>query len=224
MLVEYHPSPMHNHMPCGKWAEIQRFPNSPGRPDLEALCKRLDYATFASASIGKLIGPGLARARLHMNHFLRGSGADLNQSDYLAKVLREDKGVLNAIAENIPKGTNSGIYANNFFLDQGCYAMEEARLAWGGIYRLDFEVNFTAGTLRVWFMDRYEWHPFYPALYPPCKEDYEDGARSTNCVHAAFVEMKSKGAADYWMFGVATVPSSLLPEKTGMVPKQGTSW
>ncbi|TWT02002.1 hypothetical protein [Reyranella sp. CPCC 100927] len=219
MLVEYHPSPLHNHKPCGKWAEIQKAPNSPGRPDLEWLCKKLDYPSFATAAIGKLVGPGLARARLHMQRYLGGTGRDMDQSDYLAKVLRQDKGVLTAIAENIPKGMKTGVFAGNFFLDQGAYAMEEARLAWGGIYRLDFEVNFTAGTLRVWFMDRYEWHPYYPGLYTLCKEDLEDGPRETNCVHAAFVEMKSRGAADYWMFGAATVPASLLPDKIGVVPK-----
>ena len=35
-------------------------------------------------------------------------------------------------------------------------------------------------------------------------------ARDTNCVHAALVELKSGGAADYWMKGEARVPLSLI--------------
>ena len=34
--------------------------------------------------------------------------------------------------------------------------------------------------------------------------------RDTNCVHAALVELKSQGAADFWMIGEATFPLTLF--------------
>jgi hypothetical protein len=37
------------------------------------------------------------------------------------------------------------------------------------------------------------------------EDDAESGPRPANCVHAAFVEQKSKGASDFWMKGEATV-------------------
>jgi hypothetical protein len=40
--------------------------------------------------------------------------------------------------------------------------------------------------------------------------DSDPPGRVTNCVHLAAVEMKSSGAADYWMRGHATVPLSLF--------------
>ncbi|HEV3198155.1 MAG TPA: hypothetical protein VGZ73_09615, partial [Bryobacteraceae bacterium] len=47
-------------------------------------------------------------------------------------------------------------------------------------------------------------HPYYPGLYLVQSDD--SPARETNCLHAAFVEMKSQGAADFWMIGEASVP------------------
>jgi hypothetical protein len=71
---------------------------------------------------------------------------------------------------------------------------------------LDYEVNRAAGTVHVWFQDRYEWHPvgFGYKRFP------DDVRRGTNCVHAAMVEMKASGAKDYWMVGDAVVPLRLV--------------
>ncbi len=95
------------------------------------------------------------------------------------------------------------MYKDNFKLKQDHYATEDVRNSWGNIDRLDFEVDFDAQTLHVWFKDRYEWHPYYPDLYDVQEDDFP---RPTNCLHAAFVEMKLFGAADFWMVGEATVP------------------
>jgi hypothetical protein len=44
----------------------------------------------------------------------------------------------------------------------------------------------------------------------------DDAARETNCLHAALVELKSSGAADFWMKGEATVPLiTVLPASPG---------
>jgi hypothetical protein len=60
--------------------------------------------------------------------------------------------------------------------------------------------------MHVWFQDFYEWHPVYP-FYTFMAGDV---VRETNCVHAALVELKSSGAADFWMKGEATVPVSVI--------------
>jgi hypothetical protein len=98
-----------------------------------------------------------------------------------------------------------------FFFSQSEYAKDGAgqdfRFAFGSIDKVDFEVDLADHLVRVWFQDRYEWHPFYPTLYTP---KLGDSARDDNCVHAAMVEMQDQGAGDYWMKGVAEVPLSLI--------------
>ena len=61
-------------------------------------------------------------------------------------------------------------------------------------------------TVRVWFKDCYEWHPVYPFY------DFQkgDGVRETNCLHPALVELKTSGAADFWMVGEGEVNLSLI--------------
>lgn len=108
-----------------------------------------------------------------------------------------------------------GVAANkkgegHFFFGQEGYAASAAGqdflFAFGAIDRVDFEVDFSQDTLRVWFQDRYEWHPVYPFY------DFQpgDGVRETNCLHAAMVELKTSGAADFWMKGQAEVALSLI--------------
>ncbi len=74
---------------------------------------------------------------------------------------------------------------------------------------MDYDADLGRDTIHVWFKDRYEWHPVYPGLYTKMHGD-DDDPRDTNCIHAAMVEMKDKGAADYWMKGEVTVPLSPL--------------
>ena len=45
--------------------------------------------------------------------------------------------------------------------------------------------------------------------------------RETNCVHAALVELKSGGAADYWMKGEATIPLGDLAVPVKSKPDKG---
>jgi hypothetical protein len=178
------------------------------------MCKALDYPAIAAAATMRLAGNHQAIA--HMQRYLKGNGIDFIENAFLAKVLQEDAGVQSAIARNIPKGRKT--FAGHFFLRQSDYALSDPFLAWGGVRRLDFEVNFSSGTLHVWFQDRYEWHPYYPGIYTV---HAEDATRETNCVHAAFVEMKTRGAKDYWMIGEATVPASVLPAAAGSAPDKG---
>ncbi len=80
---------------------------------------------------------------------------------------------------------------------------------------MDYEVGFSRDIVRVWFQDRYEWHPFYPKLYDVQGGTGEfphagDGPRPTNSIHAAMLEMKDRkdgkpNAKDYWMKGVGEI-------------------
>ena len=93
------------------------------------------------------------------------------------------------------------------------------RFAFGAIDRLDIEVDFDAQTVHSWFQDFYEWPPFYPGLYTAFPDD---AARETNCLHAALVELKDSGAADFWMKGEATVPLSVIVP--GGIGSGGSAW
>jgi hypothetical protein len=102
----------------------------------------------------------------------------------------------------IPKGQTTGTYTGHVEVTQQDYTDQDFRFAFGAIDRLDFKVDFDTKTIKVWFQDRYEWHPVGTGyeLKPG------DVARDTNCVHAAAVELKKDGARDYWMKGEATLP------------------
>jgi hypothetical protein len=113
----------------------------------------------------------------------------------------------------------------HFFFDSGEYdpksdESQDFRFAFGGVDRVDLEVDFSQDTVRVWFQDRYEWHPFYP-FYPfvgPTHDFPQSGdvRRPTNSLHAAMVEMKTKGAADFCMKGRAEGGPQALPGVAGV--------
>jgi hypothetical protein len=203
MSTVFHEGVNHGHKPSGRWSEVQKNPNSPAAPFLlETLCKNLEPASLVWTAKQRIWDNPLART--HIDWYLKGTGADFVEDTALKIVLEKDNGVRSAIARRLPPGKSSGTVTDWFKLEQKHYGLDDARTAWGAIDRLDFEADFDAGTLHVWFKDRYEWHPFYPALYDVKADDAP--ARETNCLHAAFVEMKSQGAADFWMVGEATVP------------------
>ena len=79
------------------------------------------------------------------------------------------------------------------------------RYSFGTIDRIDCEVDWVLKTVKLWFMDIYEWHPVCPPYYSKFPDDV---VRETNSLHAALVELKDSGAADYWMVGEATMSLS----------------
>ncbi len=146
-------------------------------------------------------------ARTHIEHYLRGGGVDFVEDKNIELMLRQDNKVRAAIANHIPPGTTTGGVHGSFALEQWDYAIEDFQFTFGGIDIFEFQADFDNNTLTVWFQDRYEWHPFYPKLYPVKSGDE---VRPTNCIHAAFVEKKADGAADFWMIGEAAVPLNLV--------------
>ncbi|MHC4475119.1 MAG: eCIS core domain-containing protein [Planctomycetota bacterium] len=190
---------MHNHLPSGRWADIQSA-SSCLRGPVECACAHAHpRGVLMLAYLHQLSGYPLARD--HLIHYVhRGRGADYaeNVSDFINR----DSGVrgkLSRFASRVNRGY--------FKVEQSDYAVQDFRYAFGAIDRLDYEVDSVAGTVHVWFVDRYEFHPVYPGIYPVMSGDV---VRVTNCVHAAAVELKASGAADFWMVGYGTVPLSTV--------------
>ena len=138
----------------------------------------------------------------HLKWYFNGKGKDLIEDANLNLMLRTDGGVQAKIAKSIPDNQTKGKFTGYTTITQDNYADEDFQNAFGEIDRLDFEIDFDAGTVHAWFMDRYEWHPVYP-FYERKDGDY---VRGTNCVHAAAVELKTTGAHDYWMKGETILP------------------
>jgi hypothetical protein len=127
-------------------------------------------------------------AQRHLDHFLHGGGVDYPED--LETVIRTDQGVRAKLAIAV-----AGSSRGNIRIEQSEYMVQDFRFAFGAIDRMDYEV--CGDNLHVWFKDRYEFHP-------------EDTGRPTHCVHVAAVDMKLRGAQDYWMVGEATVPMTMV--------------
>jgi hypothetical protein len=201
----YHPGPVHNHLPSGKWAEIQKNPNSSGAACI--VCAHADPAWVLRAAIAaeftfKPIG------LKHLNWFLAdGHGADYVEDANIDTLLRQDAQVQRLFKQAIVARGARGVQRGHIGLRQDNYSDSDFQYAFGSIDRFDFEADTKAGTFHGWFKDRYEWHPVYPGLYVKLAGDV---VRETNCVHAAAVELKSGTARDYWMVGEATIPLAMI--------------
>ncbi|MEP6833241.1 MAG: hypothetical protein ABJB74_07595 [Gemmatimonas sp.] len=223
----FHPGIHHDHTPSRKFDEVLHNPNNSGTGDplkdaLDKACVVL--AAAADSPIPLPHGPELlvavARtllfvkrplASVHLEFYLKGGGKDFVEDTNIKNWISGDSGIRKRLKREIFVGGKKTRTEGHFFFSQSEYAKDEAgqdfRFAFGGIDRVDFEVDLADHLVRVWFQDRYEWHPFYPKLYPPKSGDV---ARDDNCVHAALVEMQDQGAADFWMKGVAEVPLALI--------------
>ncbi len=217
MATIFTPGVSHRHGASGKWADVQASPNS--SLALNLMCPRLSPRELVGAAmIAKFTDKPIALK--HLNWYLiDGKGGDFNEDANIKLMLETDEGVQAKIAAMIPPGQKSGKFASSLKIEQEDYSNQDLRFAFGAVDRLDFEVDFTAGTVHGWFMDFYEWHPYYPGLYSVFPDD---GARETNCLHAALVELKSSGAVDFWMKGEATVPLSAV--KKGGTGGGGGAW
>jgi hypothetical protein len=216
--VTFHPGVNHGHAPSGRWADVQANPNSDFWEN--RVCAHFPPSTVVSLAIHEEFSDkplGLE----HLNWYLgNGAGSDFDEDANLLRMLANDRGVQALIAGFLPAtAPPSGIFTYYTRVDQGDYHIQDFRFAFGAIDELDFQADYTSGMLHCWFQDRYEWHPVYPGLYTKMSGDV---ARETNCVHAALVELKSGGAADYWMKGEARVPLSLIRGAYGSSRGGGT--
>lgn len=206
--VTFVPGVSHDHRPSGMWWRIQASPDSDWAEN-QVCGASPPNGVVGAAVLAEFRDKPLALG--HLLWYLRGSGRDYNENAPLDRMLRTDAGVARAIITALPASAPSaGTSATWLRIEQTDYDDQDLRFAFGAIDRLDVEVDYRAGTLHAWFQDRYEWHPYYPGLYTAFPDD---GPRNTNCVHAAMVELKASGAADFWMKGESTVPLSVVRAK-----------
>jgi hypothetical protein len=190
----------HNHMPTGKWTDVQNDSHT-GAGGAETVCALSSPGTVLDwARRWEFISMPLAKK--HLAHYRTGGGADLPVD--LGDVIRRDEGVRAVLSKEMATADRGSVK-----IEQTNYEVEDFRNAFGAIDRIDFEVNPTTKQVHLWFKDRYEFHPvgYGYTAFP------DDKKRPTNCVHAAAVELKSSGAADYWMVGETVVPQSLFGGK-----------
>lgn len=209
--------PAHNHKP-GHWAAVQSAARGTcllTRDSIECTCAVASPATVLNLAMwAEMSDKPLARQ--HLEHYLSGGGKTLIEDAPLEWLLENDAKIRKKLAAAIA-GTNRGTTA--FW--QRDYEQQDARYAWGGVDRVDFEVDKAAGTVDVWFKDRYDFHPVGFGYVNKGRGDHI--VRRTNCVHAAAVELKASGAADYWMQGEATVPLSLFKKSSTTGPGSGST-
>ena len=195
------PGVAHNHQPSHQWRRVQEHPNSLWY--ISWVCLQSTPREVADVAIRFQFGDKPTALR-HLRWYLsEGHGRDYNENANLERLLRSSERFRRFFTQ-FRHGEKRGFME----VDQGFYGPndQDFRFSFGAIDRLDYEVDDVAGTIHLWFKDRYEYHPYYPfyTRFP------DDEPRDTNCVHAAMVELKDHGAADFWMIGEATLPSRMF--------------
>jgi len=204
---KYIPGVQHNHQPSRDWKAVQDDPKSGFLQN--RVCANTEPSSVVAAAIGAEF-TDKPIALTHLFHYLSGSGSDYVEDANIEKMLLDDRGVQYKLRRLV---SPDKLKRGHFEMLQKNYDSKDFRYTFGNIDRVDYESDPEHDILHVWFQDRYEWHPVYPGLYTSMDGDKW---RETNCVHAALVELKSGGAADFWMKGEAMValePILKLPDK-----------
>jgi len=191
---------MHNHQPSGRWSDVQDHPNS-GFFENWA-CRTSSPREVVDAAIQWKFGDKPTALR-HLRWYLTGNGQDFPENDNLRRFVRTSEHFRRNFAV-----ARHGITRGFLRVPQEFYGPEDEdfRFSFGAIDRMDFELDEIEGTIHLWFKDRYDFHPVYPFY----NHFADDVVRETNCVHAALVELKAHGAAEFWMIGETTVPWRLF--------------
>ena len=202
--------PAHDHPPQGTWDQVAadawedcNVGSEKGKVSCACGATETPVRVLDASGLFEMSGRPLARQ--HFEHYLNGGGRTMVEDEPLEYMLRTDGRVQLKLLQEI-QDKDRGY----FFLRQQNYSSKDFRFAYGGIDRVDFEVDRDKDTVKVWFVDRYDFHPIGYGHEQLGAGDIS--LRPTNCVHAAAVEAKTDGAADYWMRGKATVPLSTLRE------------
>jgi hypothetical protein len=218
---------MHDHQPCRRWDEIRQHPNN--EADLlgsllaemaeesdtpeEFMATFRDWVLSLNSPLLDIMFGQLPIA--HLDWFLKdGNCNDFVEDKNIERWLLTDSGIRGALRNEILRfnpanNDNPRSWKSKGIIkfDQSQYQNDEFRATFGAIDKVLCELHFGDGSIHVWFKDRYEWHPFYPNLYPV---KGGDEPRDDNCLHAAGVECKSGTARDFWMVGEAFVPMRLI--------------
>jgi len=204
---QFQPAKPHGHRPSGQWRVIQANPKSSGLS--ETLCRMSDDPQKVMDA-AKLAMNKTPLALEHLDWYLtKGNGGDFVEDENIRHWINQDSKIRARLKTEIFPLVGKPRTGGHFAFSRNDYdkKTDNFALSFGSIDRIDFEVDFADDTVRVWFQDRYEFHPVFPGLYSAEPGDFQ---RADNCVHAAAVEMKSRGAQDYWMKGQTAVALSLI--------------
>jgi hypothetical protein len=228
------PGVNHDHRPTGRWSHVQLdaqsrctgatsqierdvknlrppSPSDVSTATIECACANVtERQALEAARLATITSRGLTLANRHLDHYLTAGGADFTEN--VVDFINSDSGVRAKLARAINKTSRGHIR-----IGQNDYSETDFQFAFGAIDRMDYEVDPATKSVHIWFMDRYEWHPvgFGYSSNPG------DSRRISNCVHAAAVELKSAGAADYWMVGDGVVPLSNITGTGAATPGGG---
>jgi len=209
----------HGHQPSGKFSQIKSQPYTIGEldpfdPDIGlrlAIVTALNLSRNANAFVQGVIRLNFTtqpNAKAHALHYLNGNGVEFNENANLTAWLQQDPVVRGIIGRSIRENRrNGGILKRFIEFPAKKFQVDDFRNSFGTIDRLEWEVDFDAGVVHVFFQDVYEWHPVYNGIYTKMPGDER---RNTNPVHAAFVEMKLEGARDFLMKGETFLPISVF--------------
>jgi hypothetical protein len=203
----------HNHRPTGRWnkllEDIWQPIDTPEGLALWGMVKARwsPEKIIGAALIAKFLDKPVARAHLFW-YLVNGRGRPFKEDDNIVKWINADPGIRRRIRRVITeaRGRGGSSYRTFFACEKEDYHNPDTndfQFSYGRLDRVDIEVNWVLDQVKIWFMDSYEWHPVAKGYY---KQWPDDVARVNNVIHAALVEMKDSGAADYWMIGEAKFP------------------
>ena len=218
--TDFIPGIQHNHEPLRDkdmldiWGRIRNNPNND--PDaigliMDDFCRNAPTPKDCIDECVRTFLRDKPRSVQHLNWYLRdGNGNDFNEDENIKLWLLRDKGIRKKLIFEVFRGDpqrNPPRHNGRFEFETGAFEDDEFRACFGSIDVVSYELDFSDGSIHVWFKDRYEWHPVYPGIYD---QQTSDSVRNTNSLHAAMLEMKRMGAKDFWMKGEAFLPMSFV--------------
>ena len=205
----------HDHRPTKNWPDLLRVIEQPTDDAtgkfFSVLCKANAVPRLFATDAMLYLAP-YPTAVKHIKWYLsEGHGADYIEDDNIRSWIEKDSNIRKAVATLVRKNMARQRYRFYFGWlpdeDTGKtpYESMDHFNSFGHIDKLFVRFDVVAKTVSIAFKDIYEWHPVCPKYY---KKFDDDVVRNTNSMHAAFVELKDAGAADFWMIGQATFDMS----------------
>ena len=204
----------HDHKPTRRWTElcgkIKQQKLSPAGILLSGLCAaKSPPETFVEYAKQYLSVAGGPVSMMHLNWFLHGHGADFVEDDNIDRWINVDSKLRDRVADFVRRNMGGKQpFSSSIWFGQSDYGSTEYAYAFGTIDTLCIEFDMNTRYVKIFFKDIYEWHPVCEPFYGTPKTG--DAVRGDNSLHAAMVEMKDKGARDYWMIGEAIRPMSVF--------------
>ena len=147
--TEFHEGTQHNHLPSGRWSEVQANPNNDmdlTGTTLAGLCKVMTPNQLVDKAKTFYFGDK-PTALKHLNWYLTSGGAEFKEDDNIDKWLTSDSksrgGTSNLIRGHVARTKqNSGKWQHQRDISSDEYENGDFQASFGAIDRLDFEVDF----------------------------------------------------------------------------------